>query len=153
MILPPLTTTELHRRESLQPHLAAKWEDFRTSVWVELHQRLYLASATRSFDQQNAKYAEGRDGRNGQIVTNARAGQSWHNFGLAFDVAIRSDDVPLVLTWEISEVIGKLGELVGLEWGERWHHHRDNNHFQVTGGITLQEANLRWSEGYASQAA
>ncbi len=113
--------------------------------------------ATSLLEKQNAIYAEGRT-LNGPIVTRARAGQSWHNFGLAFDIAIRtSGDFPVggpfgLLTWEITDVIGNLGELVGLEWGKRWRC-RDENHFQLTGGITLREANLRWSDGYASKAA
>lgn len=39
----------------------------------------------RSLEEQAALYAQGRGGRPGKIVTNARLGESYHNYGLAFD--------------------------------------------------------------------
>jgi len=129
-----------------------KFEQFRAVVWLELHQLLFLASATRTFDQQNALYDNGR-GNNGPIITNARAGQSWHNFGLAFDVAIRAPNMPmavrpLAITWDITESIGKLGEEIELEWGQRWKRFPDNNHFQFVCGLTLADALKAWPNGW-----
>ena len=78
----------------------------------------------------------------GKIVTNARGGQSWHNYKVAFDV------VPLVHgkpVWSTSgndfhtwETIGHIGKGVGLEWGGDWKF-VDFPHFQATGGLTLAD--------------
>ena len=50
---------------------------------------ILVTSTLRTFDEQAELFAIGRT-KPGDIVTNAKAGESWHNFGLAFDV------VPLV---------------------------------------------------------
>jgi len=49
-----------------------------------------IISGTRTYDEQNALYAQGRTVK-GAKVTNAKAGESWHNFGLAWDVGIFRD--------------------------------------------------------------
>jgi peptidoglycan L-alanyl-D-glutamate endopeptidase CwlK len=150
-MIPPLNIIEVQRRDSLQPHVQLKFEEFRAVVWLELKTRLYLASATRSFDQQQALFWQGRAGDSEKIVTNARPGQSWHNFGLAFDVAlIAMPESSRLLLWDIPENVGSLGEGVGLEWGERWAKFPDNNHFQLTGELTLVEANRAWPSGFLS---
>jgi peptidoglycan L-alanyl-D-glutamate endopeptidase CwlK len=150
MILPPLTVQELVRRATLQPQLIAKFELFRTAAWNEFTMILFLAQATRTFDQQAALYAQGRT-RDGSIVTYARPGHSWHNFGLAFDIALRKPILVLsekiVLFWEIPEKLGALGESLGLEWGNRWKH-ADENHFQLVGDMDVARAALRWPDGW-----
>lgn len=47
--------------------------------------KLRVAQATRTIAQQNALYAQGRTAP-GRIVTNAKGGESYHNYGLAIDV-------------------------------------------------------------------
>lgn len=49
-----------------------------------------LLSGTRTYAEQNALYAQGRATK-GRVVTNARGGQSNHNFGIAWDVGIFVD--------------------------------------------------------------
>ena len=100
---------------------------------------LIVTSTYRDNECQESLYAQGRT-KPGQIVTKARAGQSWHNYRLAFDV------VPVVggkAQWgakaEVWETIGRLGESVGLEWAGRWKTFREMPHFQWTGGLTLKQ--------------
>ena len=70
----------------------------------------------RTAAEQMALYAQGRTAP-GLIVTNAKAGQSAHNYGYAIDV------VPLVngkCCWDdkaaVWSEIGKIGQSHGLEW-------------------------------------
>ena len=70
----------------------------------------------RTAAEQMALYAQGRTAP-GPIVTNAKAGQSAHNYGYAVDV------VPLVngkCCWDdkdqVWQEIGKIGQSHGLEW-------------------------------------
>lgn len=44
-----------------------------------------VTSTLRTFAEQAQLYAQGRT-KPGQIVTRAKPGQSWHNYGLAVDV-------------------------------------------------------------------
>src|SRR3954465_9837804 len=48
--------------------------------------QLTVTQAVRTFAEQDALYSQGRT-RKGPVVTNARGGQSWHNFGMAVDFA------------------------------------------------------------------
>jgi peptidoglycan L-alanyl-D-glutamate endopeptidase CwlK len=64
------------------------------------------------------------------VVTNADAGYSWHNYGLAVDVAPFVDGVPRwddQATWDRVIVVG---ESLGLISGKSW---RDEPHFELTG--------------------
>ena len=94
---------------------------------------LVVTSEFRSSAEQDKLYAQGR-ATPGNIVTNARGGESMHNYGIAFDVAINRNGK---YDYNITPFIGWLGEFIGLEWGGRWSNFKDVNHFQYTCGYTL----------------
>ena len=52
--------------------------------------RLRFSYTLRSIKEQNELYAMGRTS-SGRIVTNAKGGQSIHNYGLAFDIVMLYD--------------------------------------------------------------
>lgn len=99
---------------------------------------LLVTSTYRDAECQDALYAQGRT-TPGKRVTNAKGGQSWHQYRVAFDV------VPLVAgkaIWDdrrIWQRIGALGESVGLEWAGRWKSFPESPHFQFTGGLTMAQ--------------
>lgn len=98
---------------------------------------IIIVESYRSNEQQENLYAKGRT-RPGSKVTNARAGDSFHNYRLAFDVCFLKTDGRL--SWEGPwESVGKLGEDLGLEWGGRWHKLVDKPHFQLPGGKTIAQ--------------
>lgn len=87
-----------------------------------------IISGTRSYMEQDAIYARGRT-TPGKKVTNAAAGHSNHNFGIAFDVGIfrgkeYCDEHPLY------NELGTLGKSLGLEWGGDWKF-VDEPHYQL----------------------
>jgi peptidoglycan L-alanyl-D-glutamate endopeptidase CwlK len=100
---------------------------------------LLVTSTYRDNESQNALYAQGRT-EPGKIVTNAKGGQSFHNYRCAVDV------VPLVNgkpdwdgTHPIWAKIGNYGKLAGLEWAGEWTRFKELAHFQYTGGLTLAD--------------
>jgi peptidoglycan L-alanyl-D-glutamate endopeptidase CwlK len=100
---------------------------------------LLVTSTYRDHESQQALYDQGRT-KAGKVVTNAKAGDSWHNWRCAVDV------VPLVNgkpNWDGSDPvwdrIGELGEQAGLEWAGRWRTFKELAHFQYTGGLTLTD--------------
>ena len=105
---------------------------------------LLITSTYRDFASQDALYAQGRTAP-GRIVTNARAGQSFHNFRVAFDVVPLRAGKPVWSTTGadglVWQKIGALGEAQGLEWAGRWIRFRELPHFQFTGGLTLADFN------------
>lgn len=113
---------------------------------------LITTAGLRTFEEQNKLYNQGRDSSGivvGSVVTNAKGGQSWHNYGLAFDVAF--DNGYGVPTWEEYDMnkngiddwdeIGLIGESIGLEWGGRWIVLLDRPHFQYTFNKSMSEIN------------
>lgn len=97
---------------------------------------LLVVSGLRTAAQQDALYAQGRT-IPGHIVTNAKAGQSMHNYGLAADIVPYLSGSAGALNWTVStpqyqEMVSALKEQ-GLTWGGDWKHLADYDHFQVGG--------------------
>ncbi len=104
---------------------------------------LIITSTYRSNEEQAALYAQGRT-KPGLVVTNARPGESWHNWRCAFDVVpIRNGKAVWNTTGPDGDLwrkVGELGESVGLEWAGRWTGKlREMAHFQYTGGLTIAD--------------
>ena len=97
-----------------------------------------ITSTFRDAESQNALYAQGRTTA-GKKVTNAKAGQSFHNYRVAFDF------VPIVngkAQWNDKALfnrIGIMGEDMGLAWAGRWTRFPEASHFQLTNGLTLAD--------------
>jgi peptidoglycan L-alanyl-D-glutamate endopeptidase CwlK len=93
----------------------------------------------RTFEEQDALYAQGRT-MPGKIVTNAKGGESYHCYRLAFDAAPLKDD--LTIDWDDMkkyEKMAEIGESVGLESGLRWTKFKDAPHFQYTFGLSIND--------------
>jgi peptidoglycan L-alanyl-D-glutamate endopeptidase CwlK len=97
-----------------------------------------ITSTYRDAASQDALYAQGRS-KPGRKVTNARGGQSFHNWRVAFDfvpiVHGKADWTNLALFTRCGEV----AEAVGLEWAGRWKRFKELAHCQYTGGLTLAD--------------
>ena len=88
-----------------------------------------IISGLRTYEEQNELFAQGRT-KPGRTVTNARAGFSNHNFGIAFDIGVFEgtrylDESPTY------KAVGILGMDLGLEWGGNWKTIVDQPHFQL----------------------
>jgi peptidoglycan L-alanyl-D-glutamate endopeptidase CwlK len=104
---------------------------------------LLVTSTLRDSEAQAALYAQGRT-KPGKIVTNAKPGQSWHNWGCAMDIVPLRNGKPVWgTTTDVDKAlwdkVGQLGEQAGLEWAGRWRTFREYAHFQYTGGLKLAD--------------
>lgn len=101
---------------------------------------LVVVQGLRTNEEQARLYAQGRTAP-GAVVTNSPPGSSWHNFGLAFDVAIYNNGKA---EWPENEQlwqrIGAIGKSIGLEWGGDFKSIRDRPHFEYHPGMTLSMA-------------
>ena len=123
----------------LLPHVAKACVEHKARVEMELGIELLITSTYRDVESQNALYAQGRTAP-GMVVTNARGGDSFHQYHVAYDV------VPVVagkLVWETSNPvwreIGRIGKECGLEWAGDWNRFQEFPHFQITGGWTIED--------------
>ena len=103
---------------------------------------LLVTSTYRDHESQNALYAQGRT-TPGKKVTNAKGGQSWHNWRVAVDIVPMRNGKPVWGTTgpdgELWNKVGEIGESVGLEWAGRWKTFKEFAHFQYTGGLSLAD--------------
>lgn len=119
----------------LYPAVAAK-RDQLVAIMAAVGFPVVVTDEYRTFEEQDALYAQGRT-KPGSIVTNAKGGESLHNFRCAFDVAFKkgngvSYDGDFVM-------LGKVGKILGLEWGGDWTSFVDKPHFQYTAGYSLAD--------------
>jgi len=117
-----------------------------------------FAYTLRTFAEQNDLYAQGRT-KAGKIVTNAKGGESYHNYGLAIDIVLLKDtdgngsfetaswetnvdfDGDGVADWQ--EVV-KIFKSYGFEWGGDWKF-SDKPHFQKTLGCSIKQLQAKFN--------
>jgi hypothetical protein len=97
-----------------------------------------VVQGLRTFAEQDELYAKGRT-TPGAIVTQARGGESNHNFGLAVDLCPFTNGKP---DWNapmsVWAAIGASAAAHGLEWGGRWKKFIDKPHVELP-SMTVKE--------------
>ena len=99
--------------------------------------KVRVTQGLRTFAEQDALYQQGRTTA-GKKVTNAKAGQSIHNYGFAVDICLIIDGK--IASWETSkdwdnDQVADWYECVkifakhGWEWGGNWKTFKDLPHF------------------------
>lgn len=103
---------------------------------------ILITSTYRDHASQQALYDQGRT-KPGKKVTNAKPGQSWHNWRCAFDVVPLRHGKPVWGTTgedlALWQQVGAIGKSVGLEWAGDWRTFKEYPHFQFTAGLTLAD--------------
>lgn len=101
----------------------------------------------RSFKEQNHLYAKGRS-TEGEIVTHAQGGESFHNYGLAIDFALLNQKQQAI--WDMTydgngngkpdwlEVVD-IAKKLGFEWGGDWQDFKDYPHLQMDFGLSIHD--------------
>lgn len=156
----------LARIEMLHPKLREEARKIYAEICAALTGRSIcrFTYTLRTFQEQQALFDFGRSRKNpdgaspkkplGNIVTDARPGQSYHNYGLAVDIALIIDgktavwdrntdfDTDKIPDWmECVAVFKKYG----WEWGGDWKSFKDYPHFQKTFGYTWQKLHLMYN--------
>lgn len=119
-----------------------------------------FAYTLRSFKEQNDLYEQGRSIPNTKIVTNARGGQSYHNYGLAIDIVMVLDKdgngTFETASWDTKldfdgdgksdwrEVV-TIFKRYGWTWGGDWKF-VDAPHFEKTLGYSVAELEKKFNE-------
>lgn len=81
----------------------------------------------RSINEQNKLYEQGRS-TPGAIVTDAKGGSSFHNYGLAVDICNLVHGKP-DWSFDMSTLV-QIATKHKLEWGGCWVHRKDPPHFE-----------------------
>lgn len=113
-----------------------------------------IISGTRTYEKQDELYRQGRWGNPGNRVTNARGGESNHNFGIAWDIGLFSNGKYLTGATSAEDQAydeaAAAGVVAGLEWGGNWTSILDKPHYQATATVpTVAEVRARFEKGQA----
>lgn len=159
----------LNRIKNLHPNLRDEANEIYKEICEALKGRAIcrFAYTFRTFVEQDKLYAYGRTDKSKGVVTWAKGGESYHNYGLAVDIVLLQDkngdgtfetanyqtDVDFdgdgIADWrEVVEVFTKYG----WEWGGNWNKPKtDNPHFQKTFGVSVKELLKRYNEKKVDQ--
>jgi peptidoglycan L-alanyl-D-glutamate endopeptidase CwlK len=99
---------------------------------------MLVTCGERTLDEQAKLYAKGRT-IPGPKVTNAKPGQSIHNYKMAFDVVlIKSGEA----SWEVDKQWKRFAEIAkkyGFKWGGEFKTLYDPPHFEMAWGLTWRD--------------
>lgn len=141
-------TASSQHNEAMMSHMAPafvarlrKFIDAAARDGVELR----IVQGLRTWAEQDQLYAQGRS-RPGKKVTNARGGQSNHNFGVAADLS------PVVggnVSWDekLYQPYGKWAVEAGLSWGGNWRSFKDLPHVELIKGHSTADFRAAFAKG------
>jgi peptidoglycan L-alanyl-D-glutamate endopeptidase CwlK len=104
-----------------------------------------ITDGFRSAEEQDRLYDKGRTAE-GNIVTFAKGRESYHNYGLAIDFALKTPSGNVI--WDMqydgnkngkadwTEVV-EMAKALGFEWGGDWAKFKDYPHLQMNFGLTI----------------
>lgn len=108
-----------------------------------------IISGTRTYAEQDVLFRQGRFGNPGPRVTNARGGQSNHNFGIAWDIGIFRNGKYLPESPSYAKA-AEIGLSPGLEWGGNWTSIKDFPHYQLATGLRITDVRAKFEQGQLS---
>lgn len=149
VVTPNLDAVSVTRLKTIHPKL----RDELMRIYIDISNALTgraicrLTQVLRTIKEQNDLYAQGRT-KAGKIVTNAKGGSSYHNYGLAVDFCLIVDGKDV--SWDMvkdydGDKVADWMEVVGIfkkhgwEWGGDWKSFKDYPHFQKTFGKSIAQ--------------
>lgn len=136
--IPPVT--------GLHPVVAAKQAELEAAA-RQAGIEILVTDGFRSKEEQDALYRRGRT-EPGSVVTKVKGGDSYHNYGLAIDFALRTKDGKVVWDMKLdgnrngtsdwTEVVA-IAKQLGFTWGGDWTSFPDYPHLQMDFGYSIRE--------------
>lgn len=112
---------------------------------------IWAISGYRSPEEQDALYNQGRGDKSKPLVTNAKAFQSFHNFGLAIDFCVDKDanKEGLQPNWDLApyRILREEAEKLGLVSGLSFKSFPEGPHIQFTVPKSLLEMKQAHEKG------
>lgn len=103
--------------------------------------KIRITQSLRTFEEQDSLYAIGRT-KPGKKITNAKGGQSIHNYGFAVDICLIIDGKTAswdtTKDWDNDQIADwyecvKIFAKFGWDWGGNWKTFKDLPHFDKRG--------------------
>jgi peptidoglycan L-alanyl-D-glutamate endopeptidase CwlK len=145
-IKPEVTVPNTSMPDGLHPVIADRMNQLVQRA-ADIGIVVVITDDFRSAEEQDRLYEKGRTS-GGNIVTYAKGGESFHNFGLAVDFALKTSAGDVI--WDMnydgngnsradwSEVVAIAKEF-GFEWGGDWSQFKDYPHLQMDFGLSIAD--------------
>lgn len=130
---------------SLEPDFQPIVEELLKRTEAATNRKWALSDGRRTMARQRELYQQGRT-KPGKVVTNAKPGQSAHNFGYAVDLwpLKANGDFDWNAKVDLFKTMGKIAAELGLEWGGNFRTLFDAPHVQAG---KWREKQAAWKEG------
>lgn len=126
----------IDRVNKTHPKARGTFKLFIETAEAELGITLRVTHGYRTRAEQDALYAQGRTAP-GKKVTNAKGGQSYHNYGLAIDVVPMKDNKP---QWDYDySKLAAIAKRYNIAWGGDFKSLPDKPHFEITFGFKTSQ--------------
>ncbi len=139
-----MNPTSDKRLQKVHPELSKRIRDL-IEAFAQRGTQVEVVQGLRTFAEQDALFAQGRT-KPGPRVTNARGGQSNHNYGLAVDLCPFVNGKPDFTANATFVAIGAEAVKRGLEWGGNWKKFIDKPHVQLP-GMTIADCSRLFKKG------
>lgn len=137
--------------EGLHPIVAEKSELLIEKA-EEIGIPILISDSFRSVESQDVLYEKGRS-IEGDIVTYARGGESYHNYGLAIDFVLQNSDG--TISYDLQRdlngngeadwyEVASIGKDLGFEWGGDWPGFKDYPHLEYTFDLSISDLQNGW---------
>jgi peptidoglycan L-alanyl-D-glutamate endopeptidase CwlK len=149
----PPTESKINLTDSLPTELHPLVEERSNQLIQQAADKgivIVITDGFRSSEDQDRLYENGRTAE-GDIVTHAKGGESYHNFGLAIDFALKTPSGNVI--WDMqydrnengqsdwTEVV-KMAKALGFDWGGDWTNFKDYPHLQMDFGLTIADLQI-----------
>jgi peptidoglycan L-alanyl-D-glutamate endopeptidase CwlK len=136
----------IQRVKLLHPLIRDEVADLIDKIEISNPFVVRVVQGLRTIEEQNALFEQGRT-KPGNIVTNARGGSSYHNYGLAIDFALLYNGK---LSWDLTtdfdhdnikdwQEVVNVFKASGYEWGGEWKSLKDYPHLQKSFGYKWRQ--------------
>lgn len=125
----------VERLALLHPKAQPIFQKFIEDCETGLNIKIRISQGLRTFDEQDVLYAQGRTAP-GKIVTDAKAGESYHNYGLAVDLVVLTG---IGVDWKFDyKQLYTYSSKNQLTWGG-FFAIKDYDHYEISFGKTVHE--------------
>lgn len=108
--------------------------------------KIRVVQGLRTIEEQNALYAQGRT-KPGPVVTNAKGGKSYHNYGLAIDFCLMYGGV---VSWKVNAdwmKVVAVFKAAGYTWGGNFRSIKDYPHLEKSFGYSVSQLLAKYNAG------
>lgn len=122
------------RLRGIKPEFAVKVKKLIDAFEARYPESIVIACGNRSLKEQAVLYSKGRTVK-GTIVTRAKPGWSYHNYGVAVDMyPTRNKELAV----DLLDELGAMAKDFGITWGGTWSTFIDYPHFQDADFPTIE---------------